>query len=202
MFYFLKGVVAVLEPGLAVMDCAGVGYACKTTGFTLGELQVGKPATLYTHLSVREDGIELYGFCTKEEKQLFLQLISVSGVGPKAALSILSTAAPSQLILSILTEDVKALIMAPGVGKKIAQRIVLELKDKLSKEQPKLDFTPASVPGATSAPIQGDKSAEAGAALSVLGYGPAEIQAAMKGMDTEKMTAEEIIKAALRNMMH
>ena len=91
MLYFLKGITAALEPGLAVMECAGVGYACKTTSFTLSGLQLGKPATLYTHLSVREDGIELYGFGTKEEKRLFLQLTSVSGVGPKAALSILST---------------------------------------------------------------------------------------------------------------
>ena len=100
MLYFLKGITAALEPGLAVMECAGVGYACKTTSFTLSGLQLGKPATLYTHLSVREDGIELYGFGTKEEKRLFLQLTSVSGVGPKAALSILSTTTPSQLALA------------------------------------------------------------------------------------------------------
>lgn len=200
MLYFLKGITAALEPGLAVIECAGVGYACKTTSFTLSGLQPGKPATLYTHLSVREDGIELYGFGTKEEKRLFLQLTSVSGVGPKAALSILSTTTPSQLALAILTEDVKTLTMAPGIGKKIAQRIVLELRDKLAKEQPEMDWTPVNLP-ATGEPVQGDKLSEAGAALAVLGYSPAEVQMALKGVDAENMTVEELIKAGLRNMM-
>lgn len=200
MLYFLKGITAALEPGLAVIECAGVGYACKTTSFTLSGLQPGKPATLYTHLSVREDGIELYGFGTKEEKRLFLQLTSVSGVGPKAALSILSTTTPSQLALAILTEDVKTLTLAPGIGKKIAQRIVLELRDKLAKEQPDMDWTPVNLPAAGE-PVQGDKLSEAGAALAVLGYSPAEVQMALKGVDAENMTVEELIKAGLRNMM-
>ena len=201
MLYFLKGIVAALEPNLAVIECAGVGYACKTTSFTLSGLQPGKSATLYTHLSVREDGIELYGFSTKEEKRLFLQLTSVSGVGPKAALSILSTTTPSQLALAILTEDVKTLTLAPGIGKKIAQRIVLELRDKLAKEQPELNWTPVSLPAAGGEPAQGDKLSEAGAALAVLGYSPAEVQVALKGVDAETMTVEELIKAGLRNMM-
>lgn len=201
MLYFLKGITAALEPGLAVIECAGVGYACKTTSFTLSGLQPGKPATLYTHLSVREDGIELYGFGTKEEKRLFLQLTSVSGVGPKAALSILSTTTPSQLALAILTEDVKTLTLAPGIGKKIAQRIVLELRDKLAKEQPEMDWTPVNVAVPGGEPVQGDKLSEAGAALAVLGYSPAEVQMALKGVDAEKMTVEELIKAGLRNMM-
>ena len=201
MLYFLKGITAALEPGLAVIECAGVGYACKTTSFTLSGLQPGKPATLYTHLSVREDGIELYGFGTKEEKRLFLQLTSVSGVGPKAALSILSTTTPSQLALAILTEDVKTLTLAPGIGKKIAQRIVLELRDKLAKEQPDMDWTPVNVAVPGGEPIQGDKLSEAGAALAVLGYSPAEVQMALKGVDGEHMTVEELIKAGLRNMM-
>lgn len=200
MLYFLKGITAALEPGLVVIECAGVGYACKTTSFTLSGLQPGKPATLYTHLSVREDGIELYGFGTKEEKRLFLQLTSVSGVGPKAALSILSTTTPSQLALAILTEDVKTLTLAPGIGKKIAQRIVLELRDKLAKEQPEMDWTPVNLPAAGE-PVQGDKLSEAGAALAVLGYSPAEVQMALKGVDAENMTVEELIKAGLRNMM-
>ena len=201
MLYFLKGITGALEPGLAVMECAGVGYACKTTSFTLSGLQLGKPATLYTHLSVREDGIELYGFGTKEEKRLFLQLTSVSGVGPKAALSILSTTTPSQLALAILTEDVKTLTLAPGIGKKIAQRIVLELRDKLAKEQPEMNWTPVNIPAAGGEPVQGDKASEAGAALAVLGYSPAEIQTALKGVDVAALTVEEIIKAGLRNMM-
>lgn len=202
MFYFLKGTVALMEPGLAVLDCGGVGYACKTTNYTLGGLQMGKPATLYTHLSVREDGVELYGFATREEKRLFLQLISVSGVGPKAALSILSTTPPSQLALSIITEDVKTLMMAPGIGKKSAQRIVLELRDKLAKEQGEL---PAASAGVTVSDdhlrIPEDKVAEASAALAVLGYSQPEIQQALRGLDLESLSREEIIKAALKNRM-
>lgn len=202
MFYFLKGTVALLEPGLAVLDCGGVGYACKTTNYTLGGLQMGKPATLYTHLSVREDGVELYGFATREEKRLFLQLISVSGVGPKAALSILSTTPPSQLALSIITEDVKTLMMAPGIGKKSAQRIVLELRDKLAKEQGEL---PAASAGVTVSDdhlrIPEDKVAEASAALAVLGYSQPEIQQALRGLDLKTLSREEIIKAALKNRM-
>ncbi len=198
----MKGTVALMEPGLAVLDCGGVGYACKTTNYTLGGLQMGKPATLYTHLSVREDGVELYGFATKEEKRLFLQLISVSGVGPKAALSILSTTPPSQLALSIITEDVKTLMMAPGIGKKSAQRIVLELRDKLAKEQGEL---PAASAGVTVSDdhlrIPEDKVAEASAALAVLGYSQPEIQQALRGLDLESLSREEIIKAALKNRM-
>lgn len=198
----MKGTVALMEPGLAVLDCGGVGYACKTTNYTLGGLQMGKPATLYTHLSVREDGVELYGFATKEEKRLFLQLISVSGVGPKAALSILSTTPPSQLALSIITEDVKTLMMAPGVGKKSAQRIVLELRDKLAKEQGEL---PAASAGVTVSDdhlrIPEDKVAEASAALAVLGYSQPEIQQALRGLDLKTLSREEIIKAALKNRM-
>ena len=199
MLYFLKGITAALEPGLAVMECAGVGYACKTTSFTLSGLQLGKPATLYTHLSVREDGIELYGFGTKEEKRLFLQLTSVSGVGPKAALSILSTTTPSQLALAILTEDVKTLTLAPGIGKKIAQRVILELKDKLAAEE-------AVVSGKGSVPVTigglpHSKKSEATAALAVLGYGSAEIAAALKGIDMDALSLEDVIRQALKKMM-
>lgn len=200
MLYFLKGITAALEPGLAVIECAGVGYACKTTSFTLSGLQPGKPATLYTHLSVREDGIELYGFGTKEEKRLFLQLTSVSGVGPKAALSILSTTAPSQLALAILTEDVKTLTLAPGIGKKIAQRIILELKDKMARESGgELDFSGGK--GAPAAAVFSNKATEAAQALAVLGYTSAEVSMALKGVDVEGLPLEEIIRQSLKKMV-
>lgn len=186
-----------------MLDCGGVGYACKTTNYTLGSIQKGKAATLYTHLSVREDGVELYGFGTKEEKRLFLLLISVSGVGPKAALSILSTAPPAQLALSIITEDLKTLTMAPGIGKKIAQRIVLELRDKLAKEQEAVEAKAAGAacPLSRTLLIPEDKVAEAGAALAVLGYSQTEIQQALRGLDLSALSREEIIKAALKNMV-
>ena len=146
--------------------------------------------------------MELYGFGTKEEKRLFLLLISVSGVGPKAALSILSTAPPAQLALSIITEDLKTLTMAPGIGKKIAQRIVLELRDKLAKEQEAVEAKAAgAAPLVPHLLIPEDKVAEAGAALAVLGYSQTEIQQALRGLDLSALSREEIIKAALKNMV-
>lgn len=202
MFYFLNGTVVLLEPGMAVLDCGGVGYACKTTQYTLTGLQVGKPSTLYTHLFVRDDGIDLYGFSTKEEKRLFLLLISVSGVGPKAALSILSVTAPSKLALTIITEDIKTITMAPGIGKKTAQRIILELKDKLAKEK---TYAEEKIGGVTLTNsdflISEDKVAESTAALAVLGYSRGEIQQALKGIPLDTLSREEIIKAALKNMV-
>ena len=201
MIYSLMGTVAVLEPGLAVLDCGGVGYACRTTNFTLGSLQKGKTATLFTHLSVREDGVELYGFGSKEEKRLFLLLISVSGVGPKAALAILSTVPTSQLALAIITEDVKTLTLAPGVGKKIAQRIVLELRDKLAQERDAAQPARAVPAADTHLRLPEDKVGEASAALAVLGYSTPEIRQALQGVDVERLSREEIIKAALKNMV-
>ena len=122
MFYYLNGVVAHMAPFLAVIDCGGVGYACRTTNNTLSHLQKGKPAKLYTHLNVREDAMELFGFSTENELNCFQLLTSVSGVGPKAALSILSAATPESLAMSIITGDEKALTVAQGIGKKIARQ--------------------------------------------------------------------------------
>ena len=135
MFYYVDGTVSVLQQGLAVVDCGGVGYPCHTSQNTIGKLKTGEKARLLTWLNVREGVFELYGFIDEEEKSCFLMLTSVSGVGPKAALSILSVAPPDRLALSIITGDEKMLMQAPGIGKKIAQRIVLELRDKMSKEQ-------------------------------------------------------------------
>lgn len=201
MFYYLNGTVAHIAPYLAVIDCNGVGYACKTTNYTLSTIKKGGKAKLYTVFNVRQDGMDLFGFSTQEELNLFNLLTSVSGVGPKAALSILSTSQPSSLALSIITEDVKALTAAQGVGKKIAQRIVLELKDKLAKEQ-NVDFSVGPVnttPGSTLIPE--DKISEASAALAVLGYSQSEINVALKGIDTTSISVEEVIKQALKRMM-
>lgn len=201
MFYYLNGTVAHIAPYLAVIDCNGVGYACKTTNYTLSTIKKGGKAKLYTVFNVRQDGMDLFGFSTQEELNLFNLLTSVSGVGPKAALSILSTSQPSSLALSIITEDVKALTAAQGVGKKIAQRIVLELKDKLAKEQ-NVDFYVGPVnttPGSTLIPE--DKISEASAALAVLGYSQSEINVALKGIDTASISVEEVIKQALKRMM-
>lgn len=199
MFYYLSGTVAHLEPRLAVIDCGGVGYACSTSVNTLSALSKGKQATLYTHLAVKEDDMTLYGFATREELNLFRQLISVSGVGPKAALAILSVSTPSNLALSIITGDTKPLVAAPGVGKRIAQRVVLELKDKLAKEQGEaLEQYTAPAGGLA---LAEDKLGESAAALAVLGYSQSEINQALKGIDLEGLTPEQIIKQALKKMM-
>ena len=200
MFYYVSGTVAHIEPYLAVVDCGGVGYACRTTSYTLSQIKKGDKAKLLTYLNVREDAMELYGFYSGEELKLFQQLISVSGVGPKAALSILSTNNPANLALTIITGDEKALTAAPGVGKKIAQRIILELKDKLSKGQSiSASGETVSVDAVTIIPQ--NKLSEAGAALAVLGYSQAEISVALKGVDVESLSLEQIIRAALKNMM-
>lgn len=200
MFYYVNGTVAHIAPYLAVIDCGGVGYACRTTNVTLGALTVGKPGKLYTYLNVREDAMELYGFASEEELKCFEMLLGVSGVGPKAALSILSSAPPERLAMSIITGDEKALTAAPGIGKKIAQRIILELKDKLSKGQ--LGGASGEAYGGSGITlIPENKVSEASAALAVLGYSQSEIGLALKGIDMDSLPLEQIIKQALRKMV-
>ncbi len=198
MYYYLSGKVSHIAPQLAVIDCSGVGYACRTTNHTLSALTMGETGKLYTYLNVREDIMELYGFISEEERNCFQMLIGVSGVGPKAALSILSATTPEGLALSIITGDENALTVAQGIGKKIAQRVILELKDKLAKEQ---GSAGEAYGGSGSTVIPGNKSNEAAAALSVLGYGSDEIGLALKGIDMEQLPLEEIIRQALRKMV-
>lgn len=199
MFYYVNGTVAHLAPYLAVIDCGGVGYACRTTNNTLTRLKKGETARLYTYLNVREDAMELYGFYSENELNCFQLLIGVSGVGPKAALSILSSSTPETLAMSIITGDEKALTVASGIGKKIAQRVILELKDKLAKGQ----IAPGgeSYGGTGVTVIPENKSSEAAAALAVLGYSTAEINIALKGIDLEALSLEEVIKQALKKMV-
>ncbi len=199
MFYYVSGQVADIGPGLAVIDCGGVGYACATTNYTLSQLKKGTPAKLYTHLNVREDAMELFGFADQSELRSFRLLISVSGVGPRAALAILSAVTPQQLALAVVTGDEKALTAANGIGKKIAQRIILELKDKLAAEE-------AAAPGRggvsmAAGSLPHSKKSEATAALAVLGYGSAEIAAALKGIDMDALSLEDVIRQALKKMM-
>ena len=197
MFYYVSGTVAEIGPNLAVIDCGGVGYACATTNYTMSRLKKGERAKLFTYLHVREEIFELFGFSSQQELSSFKMLIGVSGVGPKAALAILSSTTPNNLALSIVTGDEKALTAAPGIGKKIAQRIILELKDKLAKEQTSFSSDgPVPVIAAGGA----SKAGEASAALAVLGYGTPEIAAALKGVDMEQ-PLEEIIRQALKKMV-
>ena len=197
MFYYVSGTVAEIGPNLAVIDCGGVGYACATTNYTISRLKKGERAKLFTYLHVREEIFELFGFSSQQELSSFKMLIGVSGVGPKAALAILSSTTPNNLALSIVTGDEKALTAAPGIGKKIAQRIILELKDKLAKEQTSFSSDgPVPVIAAGGA----SKAGEASAALAVLGYGTPEIAAALQGVDMEQ-PLEEIIRQALKKMV-
>ena len=197
MFYYVSGTVAEIGPNLAVIDCGGVGYACATTNYTISRLKKGERAKLFTYLHVREEIFELFGFSSQQELSSFKMLIGVSSVGPKAALAILSSTTPNNLALSIVTGDEKALTAAPGIGKKIAQRIILELKDKLAKEQTSFS-SDGPVPVIASGGA--NKASEASAALAVLGYGTPEIAAALKGVDMEQ-PLEEIIRKALKKMV-
>ena len=200
MFYYLEGTVAEILPGLAVIDCGGVGYACMTTNNTLAALKKGQKGKLYTFLNVGENVFGLYGFASQNELNSFKMLIGVSGVGPKAALAILSSGTPETLAMAIVTEDAKALTAAPGIGKKIAQRIILELKDKMAKETAAgLDFSGGK--GATAPAIFSNKATEAAQALAVLGYTTQEVQMALKGVDVENLPLEEIIRQSLKKMV-
>lgn len=200
MFYYLEGTVAELLPYLAVVDCGGVGYACKTTNNTLSSLKKGQKGRLYTYLHVAEGIFDLYGFASQRELNSFKLLIGVSGVGPKAALAILSVGTPETLAMAIVTGDEKALTAAPGVGKKIAQRIILELKDKMAKETAAgLDFSGGK--GTPAVPVFSNKASEAAQALAVLGYSSQEVSVAMKGVDVENLPLEEIIRQSLKKMV-
>lgn len=196
MFYYLNGTLALVDGDVAVIDCGGVGYACRTTAFTLSRLQTGQPAKLYTYCNVREDAFDIFGFSTREEKRCFELLIGVTGVGPKAALAILSSTTPERFSMAIFTQDEKALTAAPGIGKKLAQRIILELKDKLGADAD-ADFSAAkaAVPAA-----QSSNAALANAALQELGYSAAEISAALKGAAPDAST-QELVRYALRAMV-
>ena len=198
MFYYLNGTITLLDANLAVVDCGGVGYACHTTNYTLARLQLGKPAKLFTYCNIKEDAFDIFGFSTREELNCFERLLGVTGVGPKAALAILSVVSPEQLTLAVMTQDDKTITMAQGVGKKLAQRIILELKDKLAKDQSSFS---AQSGGAIPVVLPGDKGGEAAAALAVLGYGSQEIAAALKGIDMDALPLEEIIRQSLKKMV-
>ena len=200
MFYYLEGTVAEILPYLAVMDCGGVGYACKTTNNTLAALKKGQKGKLYTYLHVAEGIFDLYGFSSQNELNSFKLLLGVSGVGPKAALAILSVGTPETLAMAIVTGDEKALTAAPGIGKKIAQRIILELKDKMAKETSSgLDFSGGK--GAPAPAVFSNKATEAAQALAVLGYSTQEVHTALKGVDVENLSLEEIIRQSLKKMV-
>ena len=196
MLYYVSGTVSILEPGLAVIDCGGVGYGCRVTAYTAAQLKLNQKARLYITESIREDAFDLYGCISREEQRCYELLTSVNGVGPKAAMAILA-AGPQNFTLAVMTGDEKLLTAAQGVGKKIAQRIILELKDKIGGSSVELDF---SGPAVTAAPAQSNAAGLAHAALQELGYSPSEIAAALKGVDPNA-TTEEMVRYALRAMV-
>ena len=199
MYYYISGELVLAEPNTAVVDAAGVGYQMTISGNTLGKLagKVGTKIKLYTHLSVREDAMELYGFSTLEELSGFRMLISVSGVGAKSAVSILSLMSPESFAAAVMSGDAKAIAKAPGVGAKTAARIILELKDKMKK-----DFSSEDTGSAAEdlLPANDNNLSEAANALMVLGYTRAEAAYALKGADP-KADLEVLIKTALTKLM-
>ena len=197
MFYSVRGKLIYMDATTAVVECGGVGYNCQTTMNTLKTLRLGDEVTLYTHLNVREDAMELFGFSTKTELDTFKTLIGVSGVGPKAGLAILSVLSPEQVAMAIATDDVKTITRAQGVGKKIAQRIVLELKDKLAKSLATDDgmsqVTDAAVNASTG------NIPKAIEALGVLGYAPSDVSPILATLDSA-LPVEQLIAQTLRQM--
>jgi len=200
MFNYLNGIITELEPNLAVIECGGVGFSLSVSLNTVKDLTLGEKYKLYVVESIREDAFELFGFSTKSEKSCFEMLTGVSGVGPKAAMGILSSTTPEGLVAAVINGNEKVITAAPGVGKKLAQRVLLELKDKVGK----LDGMDVSALPDIPSPVAAGNDqnlADAVSGLLVLGYAQTEINAALKGLDTSQMTSEEIIKAVLRQML-
>ena len=195
MFYHLSGIVAETEPNLAVIDCGGVGYAVNMTHNTLAKLSVGDKAKLYISEIIRDEVFDLYGFADKNERRCFELLLSVSGLGPKAALSILSIMTPEKIALAASSGDHKAFTKAAGVGPKLAQRITLELKDKVGKGL----AAGTGFSGNVAAPAPSSAPAQAVAALVSLGYAPSDAAAAVARVD-ETLSVQEIITIALRSL--
>lgn len=196
MLYSVRGKLIHTTPSSAVVECGGVGFNCQTTFNTLRTLKPGGEVMLYTYLNVREDAMELFGFAEKTELETFKSLISVSGVGPKAGLAVLSELTPEQVAMAIATDDIKTITRAQGVGKKIAQRIVLELKDKLSKSVSDSDISNA---GAGAAAVAGGNIPKAIEALGVLGYSPSDVAPVLATLDGS-LPVEQLIAQTLKQM--
>nr|WP_294665694.1 Holliday junction branch migration protein RuvA [uncultured Ruminococcus sp.] len=193
MIYSVRGKLIHTENSAAVVECGGVGYLCQTTMNTLKTLKLNSEVTLYTYLNVREDAVDLFGFATQNELATFKTLISVSGVGPKAGLSILSELTAEQVAMAIATDDIKTITRAQGIGKKIAQRIILELKDKLAKsEQTQSGNVQMSQTAGGNVP----KAIEA---LGVLGYTPADVSPVLANFDAG-LPVEQLIAMTLKQM--
>ena len=202
MFYYLNGTVVEIGQSSLVLDVNGIGFFINTSLKTLSSVKTSAPARLYISESIGENNFDLYGFADLQEKRFFELLISVSGVGPKAAISLLSALNTDMLVMAIVNDDAKALTAAPGIGKKIAQRIILELRGKHGAEMPSMAADVSSVEAASSDVSVGNSAvSDAVAALSVLGYSTAEITPIIKNRDWTGMEADQIIRLVLKNMI-
>ena len=202
MFYYLNGELALRDINTCVIDCGGVGYKLTISTITSESLasKLGQKVKLYTHLAVREDGVEMFGFGSNEERHTFNLLTAVSGIGPKAALSILSVMTPDRLAMAVCTEDIKSISKAPNIGAKTAARIVLELKDKIAKEMPLASASIKDAPSAiNTARMSTGNLAEATEALMVLGYDRSSVIKALAGIDPT-LDVGAIIKIALKKL--
>ena len=192
MLYSVRGKLIAIESNAAVVECGGVGYMCQTTMNTLKAVKLN-----YTYLNVREDAVDLFGFATKAELETFKNLISVSGVGPKAGLAVLSELSPEQVAMAIASDDLKTITRAQGIGKKIAQRIVLELKDKLAKAA-KEDSSFAQA-AHNSVNVSTGNVPKAIEALGVLGYSPSDVSPVLATLDSA-LPVEQLISLTLKQM--
>lgn len=199
MFYYLVGIVEEILPNMIVVDCNGLGFEVNTSTYSMSQIKLGEKVKVFTYVNIREDAFDIYGFTSKDEKRCFEMLLSVSGVGPKAALSMLSVTTPEHLILNIINGNDKAICAAPGVGKKIAQRVILELKDKIAKESEVLTSDVHFVDNNSNG--VNTNRADASAALTILGYSQSEISAALKKIDVDSLSLENVIKEALKQML-
>lgn len=206
MFYYINGKLAHLEPNFAVIDAGGIGYKLTISGTTHASMphhlttQEAPSVKLYTYMAVREDGIELFGFMSEDELSSFKMLITVSGVGPKAAISILSELTPVKLSIAICSDDKKAISRANGIGPKTAARIVLELKDKL-KGQSFIDTEGTISAEELTVATPSGKKKDAEDALTGLGYSKSEVVAVLKTINTDALEIDEIIRQALKKLM-
>ena len=197
MLYSVRGKLIAIESNAAVVECGGVGYMCQTTMNTLKAVKLNTEVTLYTYLNVREDAVDLFGFATKAELETFKNLISVSGVGPKAGLAVLSELSPEQVAMAIASDDLKTITRAQGIGKKIAQRIVLELKDKLAKAAK--EYSSFAQAAQNSVNVSTGNVPKAIEALGVLGYSPSDVSPVLATLDST-LPVEQLISLTLKQM--
>ena len=200
MIAFVRGTAVDMTENSVIVEAGGIGYEIYMTGTDLSQIHMGEEVKIHTYFNVREDAMQLYGFRSKDDLQMFKLLLGVNGVGPKAAVGVLAGITADELRFAILSDDVKTISRAPGVGKKTAQKMILELKDKMARESAAtgLDFSGGA---AVSVPAFTNKATEAAQALAVLGYTSAEVAQALKGVDVETLSLEEIIRQCLKKMV-